>query len=177
MAKGKERKSISDLLGDLNKRRVETTPVRKYQGDPGARVLNALRDGEKLVVLKPMTFDGQQLAPGDELAPDKVWWPKIAKLAEHEFVRAASEQGINLLNDALVKFLQKQVDPCKMVYTQRKNEANKAREEVILQEQRLKDAQLKLQDAMILESDAEQKLHDLLTGEDATKLLNSGGAE
>ena len=171
MSKSKDRKTISELLVELNKAKIGTAPVKKYEGDPGARVLNALQNGEALAVLKPMSFDGKNLVPGDELAPDKAWWPRVAKLAEHGFVVPAGEHALGLSYDRIVNFMQTYVDPAKAEYTFRKNASDRAHAEVILAERHLKDAQTKLQDAMTLEADAEQKLRDILIGEEASKLL------
>jgi len=170
-------KLTQELLDELNKRRVGTTPIKKREGEPGARVLDALRAGELVVAIKPFSFDGQNLQIGDTFAPDKNWWPKVAILAQHSFVAPADEYAYGQAHYKLVSFIQNKVDPLKGTWTQRKSETDKAKARIIQLEKYLEEARTAYKDAMFVEADAEMNLRNLLTGEDAQKLLNPGGAE
>lgn len=68
-------------------------PVSMHAGEPGARLLLALRAGEPIVVLKSFASgNGHDLQPGERLAnPELFPEGRLAMMAEHRFICSERE--------------------------------------------------------------------------------------
>lgn len=138
-------------------------PAEQRAGNPGARVLDAIRANETLTAVKPFKASGQSYQPGDEIEAGAFPADRAAALGDHGYIVPSRE--INKAYAVKAKYFKQVLSPAHEQVIQAVNDLDAARAAIVQAETRLKAAQEAEQNAARRLANVEAEYKALAEGE------------
>lgn len=160
---------VQDRLFEL-KDKIQHKTVRPERIGRIARVLDAVKEGKPVKVIKPHMGAGVQYEIGDIFNYKDVPLSKISQLADHNFIEAGSEVSAYQEFLAIRSFYERTVQPVESRFIAARTEAQQAAQQVAVALAAVRDAENVQRDKLAFMGQLEDELAELLTGPEADHL-------